>query len=191
MVKALVTVGNSLILRMLTPHSSVMLHWQREVRRPGNLKVVLAAVGNFAFSGLSEAASHIEHTISWNDADRQFDEYGEMTMNIVTTMLTGKIPNVMTSWTNQHTRCVFRQMTQNFLNSLVVIWQRLMHPHIKSMYQQSHFSRKHVSFCLVSRVPWFFSCRWHWCFWRLGPTIHSSYFWQSFVARARRVRENE
>ena len=36
-----------------------------------------AAVDNFDLCGLSEAASRIEHKISWNDADQQTDVYGD------------------------------------------------------------------------------------------------------------------
>ena len=35
----------------------------------------MAAVDNFDLSGLSEAASRIENTISWTDADQQIIEY--------------------------------------------------------------------------------------------------------------------
>ena len=38
---------------------------------------VVAAVDSFDLSGASETASRIEHDISWNDADRQIDEYGD------------------------------------------------------------------------------------------------------------------
>ena len=37
----------------------------------------MAAVDNFELSGLSEAASRIEHAISSNGADQQTDEYGD------------------------------------------------------------------------------------------------------------------
>ena len=42
-----------------------------------NSQAVVAAVGNFDLSGLSEAASRIEHALSWNDAGQQIDEYGD------------------------------------------------------------------------------------------------------------------
>ena len=41
------------------------------------LEAVVAAVDNFHLSGLSEAASGIEHGISWSDVDQQIDEYGD------------------------------------------------------------------------------------------------------------------
>ena len=52
-----------------------MLRWQREIPRPGNLKLfVVAAVDNFDLSELSEAAARIENAISWNDTDPQIVE---------------------------------------------------------------------------------------------------------------------
>ena len=75
-VKVQATVGNWHILQKPFVHSGVMLHWQREMPRPGNLRQsVVAAVDNFDLSGLSEAPSHIENAISWNDADQQINEY--------------------------------------------------------------------------------------------------------------------
>ena len=40
-------------------------------------KKVVAAVGIFDLCQLSEAASRIEHAVSWNDAGQRIDEYGE------------------------------------------------------------------------------------------------------------------
>ena len=40
-------------------------------------EALVATVDDFALSGLSEAASRIEHTVSWNDADQQIDMYGD------------------------------------------------------------------------------------------------------------------
>ena len=40
-------------------------------------EATVAAMGNFDLSGLSEAASRIEHAIFWIDADQQIDEYGD------------------------------------------------------------------------------------------------------------------
>ena len=37
-----------------------------------------AAVDKFDLSGLSEAASRIEHAISWSDTDQQIDECGDV-----------------------------------------------------------------------------------------------------------------
>ena len=42
-----------------------MLRWQQEMQRPGN----------FDLSELSESASRIKNTFSWNDADQQINEY--------------------------------------------------------------------------------------------------------------------
>ena len=38
---------------------------------------MVAAVDKQDLSGLSEAASRIDHALSWNDADQQIDEYGD------------------------------------------------------------------------------------------------------------------
>ena len=43
-----------------------------KARKP---EAVVAAVDNFDLSELSEAAARIENAISWNDADRQINEY--------------------------------------------------------------------------------------------------------------------
>ena len=69
----------------------------------------------------------------------------------------------MTSWKNQHTQWVLRQMTQNFLNNLMTTWKTLTHPHLICMNQQVAIFKKHVSFCLLSRVPEAISCCWHLC----------------------------
>ena len=69
------------------------------------------------------------------------------------TMLTGALVTVMTSWMKQRTQLILRQMTQNFLNILMTIWKTLMRPHLKCMLQQVAVFKKHVSFCLVLRVP--------------------------------------
>ena len=69
------------------------------------------------------------------------------------TMLSGTLVTVMTSWMKQRARLVLPQMTQNFLNSLMAIWKTLMCPHLKCMHQQVAVFKKHVSFCLVLRVP--------------------------------------
>ena len=68
-------------------------------------------------------------------------------------MLISTLAIVLTSWKNHHTQWVLRQMTQNFLNSLMAIWKTLMHHHLKCMHQHLAVSKKRVSFCLVSRVP--------------------------------------
>ena len=41
-------------------------------------------------------------------------------------MLTGTLATVITSWMEQHTQLALRQMTQNFLNSLMAIWKTLV-----------------------------------------------------------------
>ena len=79
------------------------------------------------------------------------------------TMLNGTLATVMTSWKNQHTQWVLRQMTQNFLNNLMTTWKTLTHPHLICMNQQIAIFKKHVSFCLLSRVPEAIFCCWHWC----------------------------
>ena len=76
-----------------------------------------------------------------------------MMMNPMRKMLTGTLVTVMTSWMKPHAQWVLRQMTRNFLNSLMAIWKTLMRPHLKCMHQQVAVFKKHVSFCLVSRVP--------------------------------------
>ena len=38
---------------------------------------MVAATGIFYMSGLSEAASRIEHAIFWNDVDQQIDADGD------------------------------------------------------------------------------------------------------------------
>ena len=125
-------------------------------------EAVVAAVDNFGLCGLSEAASRIENAISWNDAGQQIeahedddDEYYEDNGALVT---------VMTSWMKQHSQLVLRQMTQNFLNSLIAIWKTLMRPHLKCVHQQVAVFKKHVSFCLVLRVPEAAFLLLAWCF---------------------------
>ena len=41
------------------------------------MEAEVAAVDNFHLSGLSGAASGIEHGISWSDVDQQIDEHGD------------------------------------------------------------------------------------------------------------------
>ena len=68
-----------------------------------------------------------------------------MAMNTMKTMLSGTLATVMTSWKDQHRQWVFRQMTQNFLNSLVATCSTVMHLHLKCMHQQVAASKKHAS----------------------------------------------
>ena len=76
-----------------------------------------------------------------------------MTMTTAKKTLTGTLVTVVMSWMTLHTQLVLRQMTQNFLNSLMAIWKTLMRPHLKCMLRQVAVFKKHVSFWLVSRVP--------------------------------------
>ena len=116
-------------------------------------EAVVAAVDNFGLSELSEAAARIENAISWNDTDPKIVELKMMTMTTTKKTLTGTLVTVMMSWITLHTQLVLRQMTQNFLNSLMAIWKMLMRPYLKCMLQQVAVFKKHVSFWLVSRVP--------------------------------------
>ena len=59
--------------------------------------------------------------------------------------LADTLVTVMTSWMKQHTQLVLRQMTQNFLYSLIAIWKTRMRPHLKCMHQQVAVFKKHVS----------------------------------------------
>ena len=113
-------------------------------------EAVVAALDNFDLSELSEAAARIENAIS-----RIHRLLGMKMMPMTTTKktLTGTLVTVMMSWMTLHTQLVLRQMTQNFLNSLMVIWKMLMRPHLKCMLQQVAVFKKHVSFWLVLRVP--------------------------------------
>ena len=99
-------------------------------------------------AAVSEAASRIENAISWSDAE-QINEYEDNDDDTMRKMLTGTLVTVMTSWMKQHTQLVLRQMTQNNLNMLMVMWKTLMRLHLKCMHQQVAVFKKHVSFCLV------------------------------------------
>ena len=68
-----------------------------------------------------------------------------MTMTTTKKTLTGTLVAVMMSWMTLHTQLVLRQMTQNFLNSLMAIWEMLVRPHLMCML-------RHVS-SLVLRCP--------------------------------------
>ena len=118
-------------------------------------EAVVAAVDDFDLSELSEAAARIETAISWNDTDPQIVEYEVkmMTMTNTKKTLIGTLVAVMMSWMTLHTQLVLRQMTQNFLNSLMAIWKLLMRPRLKCMLRQVAVFKKHASFWLVSRVP--------------------------------------
>ena len=117
-------------------------------------EAVAAAVGNFDSSGLSEAASRIENAISWNDAHQLINEYENDDDGFYEEDVDWYIGDcVMTSWMTQRTKLVLRQITQGFLNSLMAIWKTLMRPHLKRTHQQVAVFKKHVSFCLVSKVP--------------------------------------
>ena len=62
------------------------------------LEAAEAAVDNFDLSGLSEAASRIEHAMSWNDSDQHVDEYGDDDDESLKTMLIDTLAIVMTNW---------------------------------------------------------------------------------------------
>ena len=76
-----------------------------------------------------------------------------MTMTTTKKTLTGTLVTVMMSWMKPQTQLVLRQMTQNFLNSVMAIWKTLMRLHLNCMHRQVAVFKKHVSFWLVSRVP--------------------------------------
>ena len=63
-VKALATVGNSLTLRMPSVHDGGDAALAARDSKARKSEAVVAAVDNFDLSGLSEAASRIEHAIS-------------------------------------------------------------------------------------------------------------------------------
>ena len=100
------------------------------VAKARNTEAMVEAVGKFDLSGLSEAASHIEHATFWTDVDQQNDlsgdgdeDYHAYDVYWYTTM--------MTICQNQHTQWLRLQMTQSFLNNLMATWKTLMHPHLK------------------------------------------------------------
>ena len=76
-----------------------------------------------------------------------------MTMTTTGKTLTGTLVTVVMSWMTLHTQLVLRQLTQNFLKSLMAIWKMLMRPHLKCMLRQVAAFKKQMSFWLVSRVP--------------------------------------
>ena len=99
------------------------------------------------------------------------------------------VGTVMMSWMKPHTQLVLRQMTQNFLNSLMAIWKTLMRLHLKCMHRQVAVFKKHVSFWLVLREPeatFLLLALVLLTAWLNHPLIASL---QSLVARARRARE--
>ena len=154
-------------------------------------EAVVAAVDNFDLSELSEAAARIENAISWNDTDPRLLSMKLMTMTTAKKALIGKLVTVMMSWMTLHTQLVLRQMTENFLNSLMAIWKTLIRPRLKCMHRQVAVFKKHVSFWLVSRVP---EAIFLWLVlvllvaWLSRPLIENL---QSLVANARRVRGKE
>ena len=152
-------------------------------------EAVAAAVDNFDLSGL--AASRIENAISWNDADQQINEYEDDDDEYLRKTLTGTLVTVMTGWMRQHTQLVLRQMTQDFLNSLMASWKTLMRPHLNCIRQQVAVFKKHVSLCLLSRVPmatFLLLTLVLLTAWPSHPLIESLH---SLVAKARRARGKE
>ena len=114
-----------------------------------------------------------------------------MTMTTTRMTLTGTLVTVMMSWKTLHTQLVLRQMTQNFLNSLMAIWKTPMRPLLKCMLRQVAVFKKHVSFWLVSRVPeaiFLLLVLVLLTAWLSHPLIENL---QSLVAKARRVRGKE
>ena len=102
---------------------------------------------NFYLSGLSEAASRVEHAILWNDADQQLDECEDDAEQYEDDVdwHTGDCDDEL----GETAYLVLREVTQHILNSLMATWKTLMRPHLKCMHQQAAVFKKHVSFCLV------------------------------------------
>ena len=114
-----------------------------------------------------------------------------MTMTATKKTLTGTPVAVMMSWMKLHAQLVLRQMTQNFLNSLMAIWKTLMRLHLKCMHRQVAVFKKHVSFWLVSSVPEAIFLLFVLVLvtaWLSHPLIENL---QSLVAKARSVRGKE
>ena len=106
-------------------------------------EAVVAAVDNFDLSELSEAAARIENAISWNDTDPQIVEHeddDDDNCEEDVDWYAGDCDDEL-------------EESQNLTNSLLAIWKMLMRPHLKCMLRQVAVFKKHVHFCLVSRVP--------------------------------------
>ena len=110
-------------------------------------EAVVAAVDNFDLSELSEAAARIENAIALNDTDPQIVECEDDNDDHYEEDVDWYAGNCDVA------QVVLRQMTLNFLNSLMAIWKTLMRQHLKCMLRQVAVFKKHVSFWLVSRVP--------------------------------------
>ena len=111
-----------------------------------------------------------------------------MTMTTTQKTLIGTLVTVMLSWMKPHTQLVLRQMTQNFLNSLMATWKTLMRLHLKCMHRQVAVFKMYVSFRLVSRVPeaiFLLLVLVLLTAWLSHPLIENLH---SLVAKARRVR---
>ena len=109
-----------------------MQRFQRETLKARQSEAVVAAM-----AGFSEAASCIEHSISWNDADEQIDEYGDDGDEYHEDDVdwhTGDCDDELGE--SAYTVWVLPQMTQNFFNNSMATWKTLMHPHLKCMHQQ-------------------------------------------------------
>ena len=146
------SIGNSWnlrILQKLSVHSGVMPALAARDAKARKSEAVYI----FDLSGLSEAASRIENAqfLGMTRINKSIS-VKMMTMNTMRKMLIGTLVTVMTSWMKHHTQLVLRHMTQNFLNSLMAIWKTLKRSHLKCVQQQVAVFKKHVSFCLVSRV---------------------------------------
>ena len=81
---------------------------------------------------------------------QQIDEYWGDEDDTMKTMLNGTLATEIAIWKNHQTQLVLRQMTQNFLKSLMATWKTLMHPHLKCMHQQVEVVKKTGE--LLSRV---------------------------------------
>ena len=169
--KALATVGSFHILWKPSKHSGVMLRWQREMPRPGNLKQLLLLA---MLTCLNSPRQLLALKMQFHGMTRiqRFLNMKIMTMTTTKKTLTGALVTVMMSWMTLHTQLVLRQMTQNFLNSLMTIWKTLMRPHLKCMHRQVAVFKKHVSFWLVPRVSEAIFLLLVWCFCWLASAIH-------------------
>ena len=116
-------------------------------------EAVVAAVDNFDLSGLSEDASRVENAFHGMTRIHRLLSMKMMTMTATKKTLTGTLVTLMMSWMKSHTQLVLRQVTQNFMNSLMAIWKKLKLLHLKCMHRRVAVFKKHVSFWIVSRVP--------------------------------------
>ena len=107
-------------------------------------EAVVAAVDNFDLSGLSEAASRIEHANSWNDVDQQIDESGDEDEEY----------KHIVHDDDKLEESAYTAGSPTDDPELLEQFDTLMHPHLKCMLMQVEgVFKKHVSFSFVSRVP--------------------------------------